>query len=218
MKDDGAKKPHALYRVRGGSSFVALPADLVDHSVDNIYRRSHCWQQAAQWSGQGDPVRSPSPRSPRSPGLPGAGIRSSSAGREPARHYSSRLSSYDGFGTEAKSPAPGITTFASTLSPEEPRARPRPVSFQEGSIGPRHSIALGLEELTIPRTYIAETIPGTRKTSTPDPTASFDTILNEVERPTRRSRWDSISGSLGGSMGQGAGSARDHRRGEKQVS
>ncbi|KAI4141239.1 MAG: hypothetical protein L6R39_005452 [Caloplaca ligustica] len=40
------------YTVAGGSGVVSLPADIIDHGVDGIYRRSHCWQVAEKWTGQ----------------------------------------------------------------------------------------------------------------------------------------------------------------------
>nr|POE86468.1 hypothetical protein CFP56_46652 [Quercus suber] len=33
-----------------GSAAVSLPADLVEHGVEGIYRRSHCWQAAEKWT------------------------------------------------------------------------------------------------------------------------------------------------------------------------
>ena len=33
-----------------GGGVVALPADVVEHGVEGIYRRSHCWQMAERWS------------------------------------------------------------------------------------------------------------------------------------------------------------------------
>ena len=39
------------YGVAGGAGVVSLPADVVDHGVDGIYRRSHAWQAAEQWAG-----------------------------------------------------------------------------------------------------------------------------------------------------------------------
>ena len=47
-EDSGAKK--AWYGVPGGSALVSLPADVVEHGVDGIYRRSHCWQAAERWT------------------------------------------------------------------------------------------------------------------------------------------------------------------------
>ncbi|KAL9002139.1 MAG: hypothetical protein Q9188_004915 [Gyalolechia gomerana] len=34
------------YAITGGTGVVSLPADIIDHGVDGIYRRSHCWQVA----------------------------------------------------------------------------------------------------------------------------------------------------------------------------
>jgi hypothetical protein len=32
-----------------GGGVVSLPSDLVEHGVEGIYRRSHCWEMAEQW-------------------------------------------------------------------------------------------------------------------------------------------------------------------------
>ena len=37
------------YGVAGGAGMVSLPADIVEHGVEGIYRRSHCWQVAEKW-------------------------------------------------------------------------------------------------------------------------------------------------------------------------
>ena len=42
------------YGVDGGAGMVSLPADIVEHGVDGIYRRSHCWQVADKWAGASD--------------------------------------------------------------------------------------------------------------------------------------------------------------------
>ena len=47
-EDPSAKKN--WYGVAGGSGVVSLPADVVDHGVEGIYRRSHCWQAAERWT------------------------------------------------------------------------------------------------------------------------------------------------------------------------
>ncbi len=39
------------YGIAGSSGLVSLPADIVEHGVDGIYRRSHCWQVAGKWAG-----------------------------------------------------------------------------------------------------------------------------------------------------------------------
>ena len=52
------------YGIAGSSGLVSLPADVVEHGVDGIYRRSHCWQAAEKWAGY-----SATPYVPE-PGLP----------------------------------------------------------------------------------------------------------------------------------------------------
>ena len=48
---ESASQKQSVYRIAGGSAMVTLPADVVEHSVDAIYRRSHCWQVADKWAG-----------------------------------------------------------------------------------------------------------------------------------------------------------------------
>ncbi|KAL8715455.1 MAG: hypothetical protein Q9220_000789 [cf. Caloplaca sp. 1 TL-2023] len=48
------------YAVAGGAGVVSLPADIIDHGVDGIYRRSHCWQAAEKWTGYNDLAPVPS--------------------------------------------------------------------------------------------------------------------------------------------------------------
>lgn len=48
-EDSGHKK--SWFSIAGGSGIVSLPADVVDHGVDGIYRRSHCWEVAEKWAG-----------------------------------------------------------------------------------------------------------------------------------------------------------------------
>ena len=52
VEDGGLKK--AWYGVTGGSGLVSLPADVVDHGVEGIYQRSHCWQVAEIWTSGGE--------------------------------------------------------------------------------------------------------------------------------------------------------------------
>lgn len=48
-EDSGRQK--SWFSIAGGSGIVSLPADVVDHGVDGIYRRSHCWEVAEKWAG-----------------------------------------------------------------------------------------------------------------------------------------------------------------------
>lgn len=42
----------AWYGIAGGSGVVSLPSDLIEHGVEGIYRRSHCWLVAQTWSAK----------------------------------------------------------------------------------------------------------------------------------------------------------------------
>ncbi|RMZ81786.1 hypothetical protein DV738_g2047, partial [Chaetothyriales sp. CBS 135597] len=52
MKEDTSQS-RSWYNVASGGGHISLPADLIDHSVEGIYRRSHCWQVATKWVPQG---------------------------------------------------------------------------------------------------------------------------------------------------------------------
>lgn len=49
----------ALYRKNwygiAGGGVVSLPSDVIEHSTDGVFRRSHCWKMAKQWS-EGNPI------------------------------------------------------------------------------------------------------------------------------------------------------------------
>lgn len=50
MREDHSTS-RAWYNVSSGGGIVNLPADQIDHSVEGIYRRSHCWTVANKWVG-----------------------------------------------------------------------------------------------------------------------------------------------------------------------
>ncbi|OCT49704.1 hypothetical protein CLCR_06655 [Cladophialophora carrionii] len=51
LKEDQSVS-RAWYNVSNGGGYVSLPADLIDHSVEGVYRRSHCWTEASKWTQQ----------------------------------------------------------------------------------------------------------------------------------------------------------------------
>lgn len=51
-KAASGRKISQWYGVAGGAGVVSLPADIVDHGTEGVYRRSHCWKAAEQWTGQ----------------------------------------------------------------------------------------------------------------------------------------------------------------------
>ncbi|KAL8804902.1 MAG: hypothetical protein Q9182_002304 [Xanthomendoza sp. 2 TL-2023] len=58
------------YAIAGGAGVVSLPTELIDHGVEGIYRRSHCWHVAEKWSGYNDLVTTESQETTDSQLLP----------------------------------------------------------------------------------------------------------------------------------------------------
>ncbi|MCJ1247090.1 hypothetical protein MMC30_004301 [Trapelia coarctata] len=150
-EDTGRKKGY--YRSADGN-IVSLPSDIVDHGVEGIYRRSHCWQAAERWTNPDANISShhPSRSSSMTPGMQ----------RKPLPHDFFDCSS---FGLEAPpSLNPDVLSASFGSSPNHsPRA------------SPRASVAYGLEALPVPLTGIFE---GSRPSSVVlDPNRSFDDIL-----------------------------------------
>ena len=46
----GAGSRRTWFSVGEGGGVVSLPSDVVEHGVEGIYRRSHCWIKAEQWT------------------------------------------------------------------------------------------------------------------------------------------------------------------------
>lgn len=49
MKEDTSTS-RAWYNVASGGGLISLPADMIDHSVEGIYRRSHCYVVGSTWA------------------------------------------------------------------------------------------------------------------------------------------------------------------------
>jgi hypothetical protein len=124
----------SLYEVKGTGGYSLLPDDMVNHGVEAIFRRSHCWQLAETWVGSDTETpqtqQSGPPLSPLSPppvfgsfSGDGMGIRASSRplSRSPAIDQHS----------ESSSPTP------------QPRSRTNSRHHRQSK---RQSIALGLEK------------------------------------------------------------------------
>jgi hypothetical protein len=136
--EDAGQVKMAWYGIQGGQGVVSLPSDIVNHGVEGIYRRSHCWTIAETWiSGgeadapmppAGDPLAGGELHSPLEPppGFDGdLNLRPSSRGRQGRRGSSA-----------------GPSPTAGRDSDSEWRSRSRQSQ--------RSSIALGLERLPIP--------------------------------------------------------------------
>ena len=96
MKDDTSQS-HSWYNVASGGGLVSLPSDVIDHSVEGIYRRSHCWTVATHWATE---IGAISPTLDESEYLPPPPI---AAGNSP--RLSPQLSPYMSSGSRPGGPA-----------------------------------------------------------------------------------------------------------------
>lgn len=48
--EKGTSHHRTWFSVGDAGGVVSLPSDLVEHGVEGIYRRSHCWQMAERWA------------------------------------------------------------------------------------------------------------------------------------------------------------------------
>lgn len=47
---DDTTRSRTWFGVAGGAQVVSLPTDIVENGVEGVFRRSHCWKKAQQWS------------------------------------------------------------------------------------------------------------------------------------------------------------------------
>ena len=47
---EGHNHGKSWYTIAGGGGVISLPADIVEHGVEGVYRRSHCWEVAQKWA------------------------------------------------------------------------------------------------------------------------------------------------------------------------
>ena len=64
ITSESSSLKQSWYGIAGGSGMVSLPADVVEHGVDGIYRRSHCWKAAEEWAGYSEIANIPQPGLP----------------------------------------------------------------------------------------------------------------------------------------------------------
>lgn len=145
-----------------GGAVVSLPSDVVEHGVEGIYRRSHCWVMAEKWS-EGNPILNE------------------------ALHEQEAMSSGGGVGGMASdgrpadlpSPVPGL------LAPSGSRSS-SPMGYDRSK---RHSsLGLGLEALPLPIGVTPDGRPASvgldgrpQSAHSVDTTKTFDVILAGVE-------------------------------------
>lgn len=150
-EDTGRKKGY--YRAADGN-IVSLPADIVEHGVEGIYRRSHCWVAAHRWTNP-DPAVSTGSRHPSRSASMTPGV-----ARKPLPH-----DFFDGSTFELPAP-PSLNAHPSRAS--SPNHSPR--------VSPRSSVAFGLEALPLPPTGVFDG-PNRPNSVALQPNMSFEDIL-----------------------------------------
>ncbi|EXJ87177.1 hypothetical protein A1O3_04136 [Capronia epimyces CBS 606.96] len=158
MKEDQSVS-RAWYNVASGGGVVSLPADLIDHSVEGIYRRSHCWTEATKWA--------------QSP-LNGVVFQTDAPTFQPMNHT----------GLQKDYLSPGQQSpYASPLSSPLMRPISPAMSSDIHSSRDRSSVNLGLEALDAPPPQQKS-----RPTSTLNPNVTFDAILGTTDRPKTKTK------------------------------
>ncbi|KAF2087043.1 hypothetical protein K490DRAFT_57120 [Saccharata proteae CBS 121410] len=76
------------YGIAGSSGVVSLPSDLVEHGVEGVYRRSHCWQMAERWSAEAGGVMAEAVAEDLNEPLPAPGMRRPRPGSRASSHGS----------------------------------------------------------------------------------------------------------------------------------
>ncbi|KAE9976349.1 hypothetical protein BLS_001362 [Venturia inaequalis] len=171
---------YTYYAVAGGGGVVSLPSDIIEFGVEGIYRRSHCWIKAEEWTKHSSML---------------------SAAVEETLHRPDNLDNegcLDPLDPPPQFGAPG----ALSLTPRSRSSSPG----SEGGRSKRRSIMLsGLEALPMPGSNgfgpggfasmgsqpgspILSPRPGSSRLMTPagpgDPTKTFDAILGSMQSTT----------------------------------
>jgi len=157
------KPANSWYGIPGGGGVVSLPAHSVEHGVEGIYRRSHCWKVAQKWagaadtdnviSGYHDPGPSPTNEEDAAP-------------------------SYDNDAFKDLPPPPPLRSGSAGNWPLSRSSSP-------GTRSNRDSMSWGLEALPMPAGVAPN---GARPKSMYDLAMSFDTILGTADSPKRKKR------------------------------
>lgn len=163
MKEDQSTS-RTWYNVDNSGGYASLPTDLSDHSVEGIYRRSHCWTVSAKWAAE----------------LPG-GATAENFDRVDSNAFQlpRPVSAYSGYVSPLQSP------YGSPL--HSPLLRPISPSTSDGyrSVSrDRSSVSLGLDS-TGGRPPSSSYRSNSRPPSTLNPNITFDAILGPSDEATK---------------------------------
>ena len=153
---ESASQKQSVYRIAGGSAMVTLPADVVEHGVDGIYRRSHCTYFSELFL-----LRPPLSSNANSEICVGWQVAEKWAGPSEVSDVPSQYElGFDDLLPPTMPSAPGSRT--ASQSPDRKRA----------------SMALGLEQMPLPHGVAPS---GARPLSVHDPSKNFAAILGQMD-------------------------------------
>lgn len=163
-RDADGTQQRNWYGVAGSTGVVSLPADVVEHGVEGIYRRSHCWIMAEKWTAHSKIM--------------------SSAVQELGAAQVAGSALPPSFSAPAAVTAPDGS----------PMLRPASAASHSGSSRRESVMMLGLEALPLPAGIsppgAASSRPGSRGGSIApaDPTKTFDAILSSVDDGSKKKK------------------------------
>lgn len=161
MKEDTSQS-RSWYNVASGGGVVSLPADMIDHSVEGIYRRSHCWTVAAQWATASDAL-SPTTQISLGAALP-----------PPPVVGGSRIPSQ-----RAPNMGPALLPIRSTHDS---------LSTTASANRQSRNFSFGLEALPLPPGIQPDGTRAARPVSLHDPNKTFDSILAGVQNSAKKGK------------------------------
>ena len=184
----GAGGGRTWFSVGEGGGVVSLPSDIVEHGVEGIYRRSHCWVMAEKWTRENpimnsalheqETINTSLPGSARTSadGLPAPPLSNSllspdsGAGSRPSSRQSKRNSSL-GIGLEALPLPVGVTPDGSAPTGYAPAWAPgqSPSGYRTNSPGSPGGLRSGTPTRERPKS-----------THAVDASKTFDAILASV--------------------------------------
>lgn len=144
------------YGIAGGGGMVSLPTDVIENSVDGIYRRSHCWEMADRWTAS-DPSLNSAVREQQSTFSPSVADARSAAPGTIAAALGPEIRSSNSIrvgGRRARSMSPGARKARQSIinlglqalpvpagvTPEQMAATPRGTARDESMAPPQHEV------------------------------------------------------------------------------
>ena len=115
-EDTGVQR--GWYSIAGSSGLVSLPSDVVEHGVEGIYRRSHCWQMAERWAAHSDILSAAVAETLEEPLLPPPGLLQPPKTRSRSQSPSRRRESAMMLGLEALPLPAGVSPVSPALRPK----------------------------------------------------------------------------------------------------